>query len=1013
MGNNTLTYHRNPNTLHINCEAPHSYIIPYQSEALATKENRADSDRFISLCGEWDFRFFETERLLGDFLNAELPDKITVPMSWQMALGRGYDTPQYSNKRYAFPVDPPNLPEDDPCGLYSRDFVLTEEQLKKSIRIVFEGVDSCFYMYVNGKFAAYSQVSHTISEIVINDYVQAGKNNIKVLVFKWCDGSYLEDQDKIRLSGIFREVYLLLREPVHISDIFVTTDTDEPFDRATVKAELMLTDKAPVSYKLVSPDGKTVSEGVSENGNIEISVIKPMLWCDEIPNLYSLYLTCGTEVICQKVGIRRFEIKGRVIYVNGKKVKAKGVNRHDSNPILGAATPMENMIADLMLLKANNVNFIRASHYPNDPRFLELCDKYGFYVCNEADIETHGMQLTGNWDAFTDSDEWTAAYLDRAERMMERDKNHACILMWSVGNESGYGRNFAAMSDYFHKRIPNCIAHSEDLYRRITEHEQNGNYEALSLMRTDYTDVESYMYYMPDMCEQVCKNKKRTLPLFLCEYSHAMGNGPGDLEEYWQLIYKYDQFFGGCVWEMTDHSVDIGTAGNSKYIYGGDFGHAINDLNFCCDGLVYPDRRLHTGMLELKQVMRPVRLTDTDFENAKITVKNLRYFTTLEDIDLYWNIERNGKVVKQGRFTEIKVKPQSRRTYALPNDTFGSLDGICYFNISYRMAKATEWCDVGYEIGHEQVLIPTKKVQRKPLDKKILNFAQNENTFTVGNYTVDRRSGMITSICNRGKELLTTPIAPYLWRAPTDNDRKIKVRWYELGFDRLQNKCLGCTLDEQTDEKTVITTSFEIASDGNEPIAMGKVSYIFTSDEELTMSFDVDVNDMDYVTIPRLGVMFEMPKGIEKLKYFGRGPFESYEDKIHASTVGIYSSSVAEHFEHYIRPQENMAHAETRWAEIYSEAGHGLIITSTEDTETFSFNCSHFTPIQLTETKHDYELVPKETTVVNIDYKQAGIGSGSCGTVLNEKYRLNAGNYKYSFRIMPVIMGDIDPFDKD
>lgn len=1021
MNNNGLTCHRDLKVLHLGCEKPHSYMIPYQSEKLAKKGNRAESDRFVSLCGEWDFRYFASEKELGDFLNEELTDTITVPMSWQMALGKGYDKPQYTNVRYPFPVDPPYVPTDDPCGLYSRDFEVSEEQIKNgSIRLVFEGVDSCFYLYINGKFAAYSQVSHMTSEVVINDYVKAGKNNVKVLVFKWCDGSYLEDQDKIRLSGIFREVYLLMREPVHISDIFVKAETDEPFDKATVKAELTLTGKAEVGYKLVSPNGEIVAEGKTNNGMIEIPVNAPTLWNDEEPKLYELYLTCGSETICQKVGIRKFEIKGRVVYVNGKKVKAKGVNRHDSHPILGATTPMEHMIADLKLLKAHNVNFIRTSHYPNDPRFLELCDEFGFYVCDEADVETHGMSPAGDWDELTDSDEWTEAYLDRAERMLERDKNHACILMWSVGNESGYGKNFAAMSDYYHSRIPGCIAHSEDLCRRIEtiskteDHSSHRNIRknlTFDEIRTDYSDVDSYMYYMPNKCEDICKDRKRFRPLFLCEYAHAMGNGPGDLEQYWQIIYKYDSFFGGCVWEMTDHSVDIGTPGNSKYIFGGDMGHVINDSNFCVDGLVYPDRRPHTGMMELKQVLRPVRMTGVNFEKNTFTVKNLRYFTTLEDIDIYWNVERNGKIVKQGRFTDVKVQPQRSRTFLLPNGTFDGLSGNCHFNISYRKTVATEWCDAGYEIGHEQTEIPTAKQSFAPKACGKLVFAENKQSFVIGGYTVDKHSGMIASICDRGREMLATPIVPNIWRAPTDNDRVIKRDWLSMGFDRLNTCCVSCSIGEQTDEKVVVVTEYTMTADAQRPLIRGKLTYTFTDDGAVTLSFDVEVVEGKYTTIPRLGVQFEMPKGMEKIRYYGSGPVESYEDKYHAASVGLYSTTAIDNFEPYVRPQENMAHNKTRWAEIYTEAGHGLLVLPAENTETISFNCSHYSPARLTRTRHNYELVPKETTVVNVDYKQAGIGSASCGTVLAEEFRLPAGKYSYAFRILPVLTGDIDPFE--
>ena len=918
--------------------------------------------------------------------------------------------------KYPFPVDPPHVPDNNPCGLYTRTFEVDADTIQnRRVHLMFEGVDSCFYVFINGRFAAYSQVSHMTTEVVINDYLVAGVNQLKVLVFKWCDGSYLEDQDKIRSSGIFREVYLLLRDRVRVEDVYVSTQTEEPFTTATLRAELTLNGESEVGYEWRSPKGELLQSGrtvVNGVGAVELSVDDPVLWSDESPDLYELYLFCGSEVIRQTVGIRKYEIRGRVIHVNGKKVKAKGVNRHDSHPQLGAATPMEHMVRDLMILKAHNVNFIRTSHYPNDPRFLELCDRYGFYVCNEADIETHGMQVVGNWDELTDSDDWTEAYLDRARRMMERDKNRACVLMWSVGNESGIGRNHYAMADYFHERIPGCIVHAEDMSRRAIQLRSKGDTEGLSKLRTDFYDVESRMYPSLEECVDLyCENKKDTRPFFLCEYSHAMGNGPGDLELYWELIYRYDAFFGGCVWEMLDHSVDIGTPGHPKYIYGGDMGHAVNDSNFCVDGLLYPDRRPHTGMLELKQVLRPARLQNMDFEKGSFSIRNYRAFTSLSDLDLCWRVEQNGKTVRQGRIASLNVAPGRNRRYTLPKGSLEGLSGICFLTVSYLQNKTTPWSGFGYEVGVEQLRIPAAKEQpllpAVPAMRPRFAVDTAPDAFRVQSgdtvYTVDRLSGMITSISDHGKELLSTPITPNIWRAPTDNDRRVRREWEPLGYDRMQTRCAACRLEAVSAEEIAIATEFTMAADSYRPILRGTLTYRFSPARGVVLAFDLEVANIGKsITLPRLGVQFEMPAGTEKLSYFGCGPMETYQDKRQAGLVGLYSTTVTEHFEHYVRPQENMAHVETYRAKIATEGGHGLLVLPADSTESFSFNCSHFTPLRLTRTRHDYELEPKAETVVNIDYRNAGIGSHSCGPVLREPYRITGGHHTFAFRFVPV-----------
>ncbi len=1024
-------YHKSLEHLHVGCEAPRAYFIPYQSAAAAASGNRAASDRFISLCGEWDFCYCASERELPDFLSpAYTPDadRLSVPMSWQFALKRGYDVPQYTNINYPYPVDPPHVPAQNPCGLYERTFHMDAETLaSKQVYINFEGVDSCFYLYINQQFVAYSQVSHMTSEILLNDYLVPGTNRVQLVVFKWCDGSYLEDQDKIRSSGIIREVYLLLRDPVHITDIYTRQNVNNALDHATVTTELDVNGKTDVSYRWVSPCGKTVAEGnvtVDSTGAFTVEIDAPVLWNDEEPRLYELYLTCGGEVIREEIGLRRYEIIGRVIYVNGKKVKCKGVNRHDSHPSLGSATPMEHMLRDLYILKANNVNMIRTSHYPNDPRFLELCDRLGFYLCDEADIETHGFNAAADWngigwDALTDSPDWSEAYLDRARRMMERDKNRACVLFWSVGNESGIGINHRLMSEYFHERMPGCIVHSEDATRRLadkyqaaSEKEQKG----ISL-NIDYIDVDSRMYpSVEEIVRLYDKNPTVKKPFYLCEYSHAMGNGPGDLEEYWQAIYKHDWFFGGCVWEFTDHSVDIGTPETSKFIYGGDFGTFPNDSNFCVDGLVYPDRTPHTGLLELKQVLRPCRMEKFDAVTGSVTLWNTRHFTALDDLDLFWTVERNGRVIKQGRIAGLHIQPGHRRTYTLPLGELSALDGFCYLNLYFRSNVAHAWSEVGYEYGFEQAEIDCAAmpvIEKTPMPQPFA-LAEDGKCYKItdgaATYTIDKLTGCVSSITGEGKEFLTSPITPTVWHAPTDNDMWVRKKWEAKFYDKVTSFCRGTAVASQNGEEICISASLFLAPPAKYVLAELAVTYRFTRAQGMRVEMDVKTKLDKDLYLPRFGVEFKMPADCEQVSYFGRGPVESYEDKRHASRVSTYHTTATENFEHYVRPQENSAHVETRWLEVGNKAGQALLAANTAETRTFSFNCSHFTDRQLMDTPHDYELVPLAETVVHIDYRHGGVGSNSCGPELAECFRVNEPAFRFAFRLLPVLAGNTCPF---
>ncbi|MBQ9098932.1 MAG: DUF4981 domain-containing protein [Clostridia bacterium] len=1027
--NFSFDLHQNQKKLHVGCEAPRAYFIPYHSDAAALGDLRGTSAFFTSLCGDWDFFYYDSLSQLEDFTLPDFPrdgmEKMPVPRSWQTKLDRGYDTPNYTNVRYPFPFDPPFVPDDNPCGLYVRDFEMPAATLQsKRIYLNFEGVDSCFYLFVNHKFVAYSQVSHMTSEIDVTDHLKAGTNTLAVVVLKWCDGSYLEDQDKFRFSGIFREVYLLARDPVHIKDIDVRTSLSDDFTKAEAKVELLTSGALEAAWRLETPDGRTVESGscaVTDKGSFALTVNAPALWSDETPNLYRLFISAGNEHICLFVGFRDFRVVNRVMLINGKKVKAKGVNRHDSHPYLGSATPLDHMISDLMLLKQHNVNMVRTSHYPNDPRFVGLCDKYGFYVVDEADLETHGTSQNGNWDIFTDSPDWTEAYLDRMQRMYERDKNHASVILWSVGNESGTGCNHRAMADYVHARDPRNLVHSEDISRRLVDGCKHLNIERKygADMQCDWVDVDSRMYPSPSgILREYATNKALKNPLFLCEYSHAMGNGPGDLKQYWDLIYKYDWFFGGCVWEMLDHSVATGDNiyADPHFVYGGDFGDYPHDNNFCVDGLVSPLREPHTGMREYKNVLKPLALS---YEEGKLKVKSLRHFTSLSDLDLYWTLERNGKTVTEGRILSLNVAPGRSRTYALPHFNAALTGEWCTLTVSVRQNATTPWAKAGYEVGFEQFELSEKKTTAKVQDVIAPTAFVHAESYGDGIvirtaetvYTVDRIHGQICSIVDRGTELLTTPIDLTVWRAPTDNDRRIRRKWEPAELQNAFTKCYGCEVVEQTDKYVKVRADLSLGGKIYKPVLHTAAVYTFYAEGGVQLDYDVKVRDFtDFDMLPRFGVEFRMPEGFERLRFFGRGPGASYVDLRHSSYLGEFETTVTKHFEHYVRPQENMAHTDTKWMLVSNLEGHGLVALKTE--KDFSFNCSHFTAKQLTETRHDYELKPLADTVVNLDYRHNGIGSNSCGPELDPAFRLLEKEFHFGIRLLPAFVNDLCLFDE-
>ncbi len=995
------SYHTDPLTLHLGTEAPRAYFIPFGDEKSARVGIRDYSDRYMSLIGEWDFRFFPSveeleEASLSDIL---LDDTLRVPMCWQNALGKGYDTPNYTNITYPFPVDPPRIPRDNPAGLYSREIQLPCEWDGRDIFISFEGVCSCLYLFINDTFVGYSQVSHMTSEFNITPYLGKGENNIKVLVTKWCDGSYLEDQDMFRANGIFREVYLLARDKERITDIYLHPTLDRTLSEGELYAELLTVGSPAVTAALLDGEGNTVACGKYENGRIAFPTLSsPHTWSDEDPYLYTVLLHAGTEVIRMPVGFRRIDVEEGVVLINGRKIKLRGVNRHDSHPMLGYATPMEHMRRDLMIMKAHNVNTVRTSHYPPDVRFLEMCDLYGIYVIDEADLECHGMGVKPE-NPLTASPLWREAYLDRARLMLERDKNHPSIIMWSVGNESGSGENHRVMADYFHERDNTRLVHSEDESRSayMLEHGQVDApegccAEALAKKYREYTDLESRMY--PDGVT-VENTLKLNRPFFMCEYSHAMGNGPGDLKHYWDMIYKNDRFLGGCVWEFTDHSVATGTDPYTapRYVYGGDFGDKPNDSNFCVDGLVYPDRRPHVGLLEMKEAYKPFRVEPTE---GGIRISSLRAFTRMDDLAGVLWIERDGIPTDSVPLGPLCLEPGESRVYPIP---VYEKEGLVTLNLSVRCARMLPWLSVGDEVGsYQTVLVDTRRMSHtengrcRSLDDCFILEARD---FAV---QISRGTGLIDNITYARRSLLDAPIRPTLWRAPTDNDMYVKRGWYKHGIDKARTELISAIRTASGGVKAVMRLVSE-----DKPLGTLDITYrVGESGIEITTEVSLESG---LPPLPKFGFEMILPKGNEYMTYLGYGPHESYEDKRLCSRLSRFSTTVTDNFEHYIRPQENGAHYGCRWAQIADEGGVGLFIAA----DSFSLGASHYSARTLTETRHDFELAPDERTYVSIDYRNSAVGSNSCGPALAEALRISEREFSFTFKLKPLHTGNSLP----
>lgn len=995
-------YWENPEILHVHCEKPRAYFIPYEDQATAENGLRGDSRFFRSLNGAWRFRYYESAALVEDeFLAAGFDadgwNQIPVPSNWQL---HGYDIPHYTNVCYPYPCDPPFVPNMNPAGVYIRDFNLNR-QPDREYYLGFEGVDSCFYLWVNGEFCGYSQVSHMTSEFKVTSALKRGHNRIAVMVLKWCDGSYLEDQDMWRLSGIFRDVYLLERDRMHVSDLYIKTELDSAFRQGSLLCEVQVSngDSLEVHAELKDPSGKVINrlaKKINGHDSFAFEIFEPLLWSAEVPNLYSVCLNAGHEVIVAKAGMRSIEVRDSVIHVNGRAVKFKGVNRHDSHPDLGHAIPPWHMKRDLALMKQHNINAIRTSHYPNDPRFLEYCDEMGFYIIDEADLECHGLVMVGEINMLASEPAYKNAFLDRMQRMVERDKNHPCVVMWSLGNESGFGENHILMAQWARSRDTSRLIHYEGAFSPMTP----------KIADDSCIDVYSNMYTnVLELEEMILSSQNDTRPVLLCEYSHAMGNGPGDLKDYWDLFYRYPKLAGGFVWEWTDHGIRIKTPeGREHFAYGGDFGDQPNDGNFCIDGLVYPDRRPHTGLMELKQVISPVRVEALDAAAGRFKVTNLYDFIDLSHLELNWKIEKDGIYTGGGTLAPLPVSPHESVDITLPYTIDNALNGRVFLLVWFTTRRDYPWAARGHRVCQFQFELPVICLKESILVSGMtpLVLEETNQSLTVAGtdfkYVLDKNTGMFSEFSYNGVQLICKQPRLNIWRAPTDNDRNIRKAWEDEGYERIVPHIYSISINKPHDRKVTVGCSYSLGGTIKKPVIRGELKWTIFGSGDVLMDVKAHVRE-GLPFLPRFGLQLIMPEGNERVEYFGYGPHESYTDKHQSTVKSRFSAIVRDMHEDYIMPQENGSHHETEWAAVTGLTGMGLLFVGADD---FSFNTSHFTPEDLAEATHDIELKPRKETIVNLDYKMSGLGSASCGPELAQQYRLNEAKIRFALRMKPV-----------
>jgi evolved beta-galactosidase subunit alpha len=993
----------------INRMPARAHFLTFQSKEKALLNNNRYTHAFKNLNGVWKFMFLDAPEYSPEgFFNSDFDvtkmDDITVPGNWQL---QGYGKMHYSDLWYNFPINPPYVPTENPTGIYKRTFFVEESYRDKKIIIRFCGVDSAYHLWINGKEVGYSKVARNESEFDITDIIRVGEeNDVTVRVYQWSDGTYLEDQDMWWESGIFRDVELIGVPKDGINDYKVIADLDDEYKNGIFKVEAFLrtTKEVNVTFELVDAGENTVftKTVVAKEGKacIDEVIADVNHWTAETPYLYKLFMTVEddgqiVEVIPQNVGFRNIRLNGETFLVNGVAIKFKGVNRHDYSPQNGRVVSREEIEKDIILMKQFNINAIRTSHYPNSYYLYDLCDEYGMYLIAETDLECHGFELTGDYKWITDDPSWELAYVSRMTRMIERDKNHPAIIFWSLGNESAFGCNFRKMTDVAHEMDPTRLVHYEGDF----------DVESADVYSTMYTWIENPKkpYLMKDIIE---KSKK---PHVHCEYCHAMGNGPGNLKDYQDLVYAHDKLQGGFVWEWFDHGIESFTESGEKYYrYGGDFGDDPSNKDFCIDGLIMPDRTPSPGLYEYKKVIEPITTTAVDIQKGIINLLSRYDFANLDRFNLVYKVMEDDVILQTGFMAVPSIEARANKDIILPYDlsAIKVKPGAHYYvNISYQLREDTSYASSGHELATAQFELPLYKEGIVVRPEGILNVEKEHTTLHVkgANFSLDFNlvNGNLMNIVRDGMQVLSKGPRLTLWRAPISNDMEIIDKLKKVYFLHLEHEVV-MNIDYHM-EGNILKVEVDTINSTTNSAWHFKTKYVYTVCPSGDILIDVEGTpsgrvDLAPDMLPRIGVSMHLDKSMEHVRYFGMGPGENYADSKEAAQMGLYANTVDGLFTNYVIPQENGNHMGCKWVSMTNDRGMGLLASTEGD---FNFSASWYEDKDLDDAKHTCDLVKRDYIVFNVDYKQNALGTNSCGQWQLDKYRAKFEDFKLSFRLTP------------
>lgn len=1008
---NHLNDWENPLCFERNKEQAHATMMPYESLEKAIAANRQDSLYRQDLNGTWKFKMVRrVADVPADFSKPDYDvstwDDIPVPSNWQML---GYDEPIYTNFVYPIPLDTPYVPEENHVGLYRRTFTISDAWKDRQVYIYFQGVDSAMYLYINGVEVGYSQGSRTPAEFNITEFLKDGENELAVEVLRWSDGTYLEDQDMWRMSGIYRDVYLYSKPNVQIRDYFSKTILDENYENAKLNVEVKVRNElrtdCPLQRVKISLYDDNSKDLIADTecckdvhimtGKLDCSVwfdvpVKaPALWSAETPNLYTLVITLIDEAgeplqyVSSRIGFRSVETKGGKILMNGQPIYIKGVNRHEHDEVTGKYVRMDTMLKDILIMKQHNINAVRTSHYPDCEEWYDLCDEYGIYIMDEADLETHG------WCDLCRDTRFSAAFLERAIRMVERDKNHPCVMMWSLGNETGYGPNHDGMAGWIHGFDNTRPVHYEPA--RV------GNGAPASV------DVVSSMYPSLEWLADMGREPNCDKPVIMCEYVHAMGNSLGGMKDYWDVIKTYEKIRGGYIWEWLDHGIkQVTEDGEEWYAYGGDFNDKPNDGNFCCDGLIWPNRIPHPKMVEVKKIYEYVSVKEVDLAAGKIAIENNYDFTNLSRFYGAWKLEADGVVCASG-IIDLAGAPYTTTEYTIDFGKVEPSSAEYFLLVEIKLKEDCSWADAGHTVAYEQFRLPVEVlVAHEPalLNLPRVDVAETAEALKVseGNYTVTfckATGGLVSYAC--GGNILLRDSALNIFRARTDNDGHYGREWTDKKLGETTEKATKFTW-EQNANGVVVTAAICVDT----PVChAADYTVVYTIGGNGCVQVSLDVKpDAGFETLPKLGLQFKAAKAYDTLTWYGLGYEENYVDKLQAAVVGLYSAKVEDLFVNYIYPQENGNRGDIRWASLTDDQGHGIKIAAVNGNlgqNLYNTSAWKYTANMISDARHTYDLKELDEIIWNIDIAQQGLGTGSCGPHTFPWYCLRPEEKKLQF----------------